>query len=317
MDILDVYTKPYIIVTLGPTGSGKSKLIDKTIAYLGLNPRYTKILVDDLVENNSYYKEIVLSIILDVEKKCKRERKFCKDVECNICDTSPYYRNPSEELLKSFETSYRNIRFDRKVCDKDKIKDTCENVNDYRLKKAISNRDNIVFETTGLSIPSWLLNEPFINRRYDVYFSYSVVNFDKLIQRNTSRTINSIHMFLKDQSNPGPRLPDIREHIFVSLVRKIRDTLSSIRRLCLRVDRDEKMCGKQPIKKLLIFNNSGKRMKIAFDSSNTDLTYDQFDDLIDRLFAIPVHIYSFFKGRKKSIRNIRKNKKSIRITKKS
>ena len=49
--------KPYIIITLGPTGSGKTKLIKETISYLGVKNNYVKILIDDLIENNNKYKE--------------------------------------------------------------------------------------------------------------------------------------------------------------------------------------------------------------------------------------------------------------------
>ena len=50
-------TNPYIIVTLGPTGSGKTSMINAVISYLRLDVNYNQFLIDDLVENNDTYRK--------------------------------------------------------------------------------------------------------------------------------------------------------------------------------------------------------------------------------------------------------------------
>ena len=61
-------SKPYIIITSGPRGAGKTLLADKTIEYLKLfdkdmSTTFTKILIDELIENNKVYKEKISSIV--------------------------------------------------------------------------------------------------------------------------------------------------------------------------------------------------------------------------------------------------------------
>ena len=67
-------SKPILIVTLGPTGSGKSSLPSKVKAYLnskglssslklGDDDETVSVLVDDLVEKSTKYKSEVFKIL--------------------------------------------------------------------------------------------------------------------------------------------------------------------------------------------------------------------------------------------------------------
>lgn len=65
-------SKPILIVTLGPTGSGKSSLPDKVQTYLveqelssdlKLGDETVSVLVDDLVEKSTKYKSDVFKIL--------------------------------------------------------------------------------------------------------------------------------------------------------------------------------------------------------------------------------------------------------------
>jgi len=49
-------SSPYFLVTSGPTGSGKSSLIEKSIKYLGLIKPLDKniFIIDNLKESSSY-----------------------------------------------------------------------------------------------------------------------------------------------------------------------------------------------------------------------------------------------------------------------
>jgi|688.fasta_scaffold01464_35 hypothetical protein len=265
--------KPYIIITLGPTGSGKTKLIKETISYLGLKKNYVKILIDDLIENNNKYKEKILSIMNDILDKCEKEAK----IKNNKCDIISYYINPTEELLKVFEAAYFSVRNEENL----NIK------NDNILKRAIKNKRNIVFETTGRYIPKWLLSEPYINEDYNVIFSYSITPFDKLINRNINRTIDSIKIFDNDNTKPAPRLPDIEYNRFKKIVYEIKNTLTEIYMNCINIMKYKKnICGDKNINTLLIFDNSESQMKIAFDSNNKRLSRGEFNKLLNMLFSL-------------------------------
>jgi predicted KAP-like P-loop ATPase len=56
---------PYILITRGPTGSGKSSLIDKSIDYLKLERPLDKniFIIDNLVEQNPDYKNKTKKIL--------------------------------------------------------------------------------------------------------------------------------------------------------------------------------------------------------------------------------------------------------------
>lgn len=249
---------PYIIVTLGPTGAGKSTLIGKTIAYLELDKNYTKILVDDLVENNDKYKSRVREIILSLEKRCKTKNKNC--------DISNYYLNPDEELITAFNTAYYDVRQGNGCLPESNL--TCDTQNDALLKRAIADNKNIVLELTGQTIPNWLLKAPFITAGYNVIFSYVLVKFDILLVRNTQRTLNSVKKFMNNNigSVPGPRLPEIRLTKFKEIVYSIKSTLLDLYSSCIKSHTPEK-CGSTRINRLLIFDNNGKEMQLAFDSA--------------------------------------------------
>jgi energy-coupling factor transporter ATP-binding protein EcfA2 len=59
------YDKPTIIITAGPTGSGKSSLLDKALELLYKHkktPTFKTFLIDDYVDNSQSYKDIVNNI---------------------------------------------------------------------------------------------------------------------------------------------------------------------------------------------------------------------------------------------------------------
>lgn len=304
---------PYIIVTLGPTGSGKTGLINKTISHLKLNSNYQKILIDDLIENNDIYKQNVLEIIKNVEKECMDN---CKTTKCN-CDN--FYTNPTSDLLEKFNKAYYLTR-NSPNCVKGYPLD-CNSLNDNKLQTAISERKNIVLESTGGYIPKWLLSGeqfskdvwtkisiPYISATknpYRIIFAYSVVPFDELIRRNTRRTIQTMHAFLNNPTMAGPRLPDIDYTRFKKVVSQIRDVLMQLYSSCIQTF-NEAICGVERIDNLLIFDNSGNEMKIAYDSKNEQLSEQAFLNLVNKLFGFEMHKKVGLN--KKSMKKIKKNR---------
>jgi hypothetical protein len=245
--------KPYLIVTNGPTGSGKTKLIDETINELNIVDRkYVKVLIDDIIEGHPVYKALVKKIINNVQKKCKRKEE---------CITSKYVK-PDEALLKQFDEAYFSTRKNYRPCNNEFTENNynCDELNDRYLTDAITKKENIVFETQGMSIPFWLFE--FVKEDYDIIFSYSLVEFDKLLKRNVDRLLSSIQKFNSDESNPAPRLPDINVEKFSEKVNLIINALILFHSKCII----HETCTLAKIR-LLIFDNSDIEMKKIYDSN--------------------------------------------------
>jgi hypothetical protein len=316
--------KPYLIITLGPTGSGKTNLVYETIKYLDLDPNFKKFIVDDLVENNQGYKEQVLSIIKNVEEKCKQEKKHCSDVDCEHCDTQPYYLNPDRNLLKQFNDAYFGIKNSNNCIPS--MPYNCNEINDMLLADAISKRENIILESTGGFIPKWILSGapfvgdiskysgiPYISHEnpYHVIFAYSCVPFSDLVKRNLNRTIVSIDKFTQDTSLPAPRLPDISPNNFKKKIKLIINVLLDLYKNCIKYS-VEKKCGTQRIDDLLIFDNSDS-MQLVFDSKKDKLTVNNLKHLLNNLFKLDTPAQG---GNKKSKNNIINAKRKRKVSKK-
>lgn len=140
-------TIPYIIITAGPAGAGKSKLPKLIIDKLILNSKFVNIQIDDIVQSNPTYKSKINSIITN--------KGLNKKVINNI--TSNTFNN--NNLVKRIENAYFAVR-EGNFCGK-KSNMTCNEYNDALLKAAFYNNKNVVFETTGNSnnTIAWLLHK--------------------------------------------------------------------------------------------------------------------------------------------------------------
>jgi Ni2+-binding GTPase involved in maturation of urease and hydrogenase len=279
--------KKYYIITAGPTGSGKTNLIDNTIKHLNINNNgYKKFLVDDLVENDQKYKDKISTIIKEIETECKQN-----DITDKICEKEKYI-NPDENLIKKFNDAYFEVR-KKTGCDIEFVDGREYNGCDQKLineLKQDNKPDIIVIETVGTYIPTWLFeNEKdipeFIPDDYSIIISYSLVNINNLIERNKNRTYNNILNFKKNPDLPAPRLPstNYRESIDQIII-----TLQNLYNSCINKNKlDTNICGKRKIDKLLIFDNNGSQQKLVFDSTDTKMTTETFNNLIESLLLSP------------------------------
>lgn len=271
--------KPYMIVTAGPTGSGKTMLVNEVIDYLELDPHYVKVLIDDLVENDDEYKQMVYNII-----------------------TTKNFDNIMEEL----NNAYFYVRNKKR---NDQYPTNYNEINDEKLMNAIKHRKNIVFEFTGTYIPTWLLKDI---DNYNIIFAYTTVCLQKLKERNQLRMKYALEKFEIDpNNNPAPRLPNISDQIFTKLILTIRDNLKNLYKYCIK-NKIVKKCGTSPIGRLLIYNNSGKNMRLMVDSMSNRLTYSKFNSVIDKLFEIHINKCDAASRSKKSSKKRRRRRRSIR-----
>ena len=274
----------YLLITAGPTGSGKASLIQETFSYLiGRVPSFVTFLVDDLVENDLEYKKEINSII---------ETFHCtppfNSGNCNL-------NRPTEALLGAFKQVYFKIR-SQPGCQKNVENLNCNELNDINITHAIEQKQNIVIETTGSYIPAWVLDLENL-QDYQIIFSYSVVSFDILLLRNATRATRSMLSYFNDRTKPAPRLIDIRNHVFFPIVDGIAKTLVELRNSCLlEVSSDTKCMARKgsinnaSIANLLVFDNSSTHFKNIYDHRNKkdfEKSASQFKDFVLDAFFKP------------------------------
>ena len=273
--------KKYFIIIAGPTGSGKTGLVNVTLAKLGIDAKteYTKFVIDDLIENDNVYKSQIREIIDNIDKECKTKQEQKDDCEKNK------YINPSSELLAQFNTLYFKVR--NTIGCKEYIQEgqNCNEVFDHRLKATAEMEIKpsiIVFETTGASIPKWLLNNDFIPDDYTIIVSYSLVNFTNLVIRSTSRAYETMIDFKYDTTNtkPAPRLPDIRPEVFKTIIMTIKDIIIKLYNECI-ITHTPTVCGSRKIDRLLIYDNNSTYTNIFDSLVNPFITKEEFTKLLD------------------------------------
>jgi hypothetical protein len=268
-------SKPFVIITVGPTGAGKTGLVNETIKYCRLNSNSSPrvFLVDDLVVNNQKYKEEVNAII-------KNYDMTDDTVETSMTDPN---------VIAAFNQAYWNVRRSGD-CVKERPQN-CDDVTDSEMKEAIDAKQSFVLEITGSSIPAWLLGREWLGTNtdsYDVFVSCVFVsNLDDLIQRNKSRFKQAFESFIRDPiKNPAPRLPNITPGQFNKTIVTIKNTVTDMYSSCVLPEeskKDERKCGNENIDQLLVFSNNNEGMKLEFDSKLPDSKLN-FQEVIDRLY---------------------------------
>jgi hypothetical protein len=266
-----VNSNPFVIFTTGPTGSGKSGLVRKTIQRLYPSipvPDYESFILDDLIEKNDTYKQLI-NEILD-----KYDCRTSIDVGSR-CDI----QNPSQELIKEMNDAYWKIRHYKGYCGV--VNESCDDLFNKQWMQAVTEGKNIVIETTGRVIPWWFIKDfhALSGKQYNVIFTYAIASFDILIQRNIARAMTNTKQFIDDGSRNAPRLPDISRTAFKSATDTIIKTLITLRNVCLRLGKPNDLkCGNDeqtPPHPTNLINSKGKYVLLIFDNNNrSKLIYD-------------------------------------------
>jgi hypothetical protein len=263
-------SKPYLIVTNGTTGSLKTKMADEIIKHLKLNATNTKINIDDLVIKNKEYKKRVLDIIKKVAKECNNN-KAC---------ISEKYENPDDKLLEDFGKAYYDVRKGEDgISCTTSFKNSCDKLNDLNLENALNESRNIVFESQGLSVPSWLLSQPYLTEKYNVIFGYSLAPVKKIADVIKKRAKARIDKYLKNPDEDAPRMPSVDRKTIGNNIKNIVATLKELRKNCIN-DAEYLKCGNKKIDKLLVYeNNDDFKFNIVYDNKD-NITEDEFERLI-------------------------------------
>ena len=311
-------SKPYLIVTVGPTGSGKGSAPHKVQEYLKLkNREYVPIVIDDIVEKHPSYIQGVQEYIEYVLQAEEDKRKIpLSDKEKKQIITS-IFSSPSQETIRFFNELYFRIRRTVDCDESSKTNISCDQYNDKLFMDALKQGNNIVYETTGEYWPSWLFTvEPFKSQisKYDVIFVYSVVDICNLISRNKSRAVQSAIEFFEQQqqinkskNTSAPRLPDVRMDVYREKLEKIVDSFKkSIEFRCGILDNE--------CIRFLIFDNRTRNSGLLYDSDesyfdkNNREKIDIYLNLSEKCQTNNASSYSILSAGKK--RKTKKNKKT-------
>jgi len=246
--------EPIIIITCGPTSSGKSKLPMKVKRYLKLKGGFQSFLIDDLVEKNPHFIEKVKEFI-QTQKNNSKTKKQIIDM----------FLNPSEQTIKTFNYYYTSARKTTNCKTGADLNydwgQSCDILNDLYLIQAFNSGKNIVFESRGISWPHWffdLFKCQLKQHKYKIIVAWTVVDMCELLERNIYRAKRNVEQFLKSDKNPPPRLPDIRIDIY-------RDDLKKIIQTFQEQNKKQSNC-KEKCVQLLVFDNNGKKSKLLYDN---------------------------------------------------
>jgi len=236
---------PYIIVTNGPTGSGKSVLMKKVIKHYGLEKEYRTFLIDDLIESNEWYKQ---SIDLLIVEECK-SRDLCPALKERL-------NHPDSEFYEKFSSLYYKYRgkTNEKWCNNKTT--TCNDFLDHLLEESIRRRDNIVFETVGTYYAKWLIDKL---HGYKVYFAFTILDFDENIRRNNMRAVTQMRKYIHDRTTNAPRLPDVSVDHLSKTIKQIGVNLLSLM--------TQKMFDTLPeVHHIIVFDNTTESNVVIYDS---------------------------------------------------
>ena len=245
-------TNRYVVITMGPTGAGKSKLPEAVAQQLDLRKGTLPhpLLVDDFVEGHPDYKRTVLNILMGMW-----EGKTEAQVE-------QLFNNPSARLLKEFGKAYYGVRTETEGCDPLLAVGNCDDANDTKLRLLLAQGKDVVVESTGEYVPDWVAEFVAKHKRadyqYQIVYAFTLVNFEELIKRNQQRAFKAAKEFLEDQTKPAPRFPDVgsgENGKFYGAVTKIRETIKTLI--------THPSAHSQSYSKLLLFDNNGKGMKLV------------------------------------------------------
>ena len=270
----------YFIITAGPTGSGKTNLVKETLRELNIDERteYTKLLIDDLVENDITYKRNIKTIIDNIVQQCQPMDDQYANGHFDDCEISKY-TNPTSETFAAFSKAYTNARTEKTGCGTANTTKSCNNVLNNKIRSIKDTTPSIVvFETTGAYIPKWLLSEEFIPDGYKIIISYSLLSSNNLRKRISSRAYESVITFKGNNSKPAPRLINVSK--LDDNIGKILNTLFDIYSECIEGYNAE-ICGTRKIDTLLLFDNNNRDYTKVFDSRNGSISNEDFKMIVN------------------------------------
>lgn len=233
------------IICIGPPGSGKGYVEENLISFFGsdLASRLKSARIDDYVEKDLDYVKQSYSLIKQLEKNTTIN-ELVEEISKNGINNNlaqSLYNILSQ--TNCFELLYTKIR--------NKYNETL----DKDINIWLNQRENIIFETTGVNSFDWLfkytlLSSPDVRKDYTVYLVYPYASIDNIIKRIINRFIDSLI------NKSSPRLPSL-DNVLES-VPIIQNNISSYLSRCASAQQ-------QNVDKFLLLDNTSSEVIINFN----------------------------------------------------
>lgn len=284
-------TNPYLLITMGPTGSGKSSLIKAVCEYLRLPTTKNKVLIDDLVVDNPYYRTKVKEFLNKFLKTKSYDELielfekgdtylqrifnnfyFSTRSQTYCYKSSSYYGKLLKEDDIQFNKDNEKLTLTKNFTLEEHQRFNCNNTNDIKLKELIDKHTSFVLETTGTSFPNWLVKIPKL-AKYQIIFAIPGVNTCKLLTRNKTRAITTLkHFLINPYKTEPPRLPTVDEKKYKTVVKRIISTFNTM------IEQNKQKY------RLLIFNNDidHQPMTLEYDSNSSNSSNNS--DILETIF---------------------------------
>ena len=260
--------KPYFLVTLGVTGSGKGSIFKKIKHKLNKKATKRSFIGQNFAsktnDNDIFYEFLIDDLVESVEQfKTNTNDKISESLNKNInllSTENVESLTSNNGLLKDMTNIYFHHR-KSKPCRSTKIKKnykgSCDSYLDKKLYEAINNKKNIIFETQGLDtgFMEWLNRIKGIEK-YKMILVWSIVDMNELKNRNIQRTQKQLEV-----SEPI-RLPDIREEVLYKKLFQLKVTF-----LELLIMKNESE-GIMKDTELMMIDNNSEETKIYSDENN-------------------------------------------------
>ena len=217
---------PILLFICGPTGSGKTKLVDKTLSYiekphiLGKDNQNFKS-YDNIIETNSLYKRLMFALyyyhftdtngdlISDEEIKEKINENVNVHVYNNALKLKELnFKNPQDNdtmTLADYASSIYYAFRDLPSCEHNESRGaTCSSIYDESIKHLIQNNKSVAIETNATKgyadFVRWYkdfteTNSDFL-KNYKVIYSYAFVEFCENIKRIKDRFTDGLEGFI-------------------------------------------------------------------------------------------------------------------------
>lgn len=218
---------PILLFICGPTGSGKSKLVNKTLEHiekpgiLGEGNQNFKS-YDNIIETNSLYKRLMFALYYyhftdtngdlisdDINEKINTPvnvREYNTALKLEKLNFKNPQADGTMELADYASSIYYAFR-DLPSCGHNESRDaTCSRIYDESIKKLIENNESVAIETNATKgylrdFVGWYkdfteTNTDFLNK-YKVIYSYAFVEFCENLRRIKKRFTDGLKTFIE------------------------------------------------------------------------------------------------------------------------
>lgn len=265
----------FFIILCGPTGVGKTGLLNKIVHDLNIGD-YVKISIDDYIEQSKDYKTKINTLLnFFDENKQNAIKKITQIVENNSI-------HKKKLLTDIFNNIYSSNK--HKSC-KPASNLTCFEIHDHKLNDAIINKKNIFLELNGENDYTWFFGsnafvdggkytkkavEILVSDEYKKIIVYCGTSYNALLRSNKVRFLDTLNKCINNVCNP--RLGNfLLKNIYKNILNNIINRLNNDYKILKNKYKCDIMLYKRignKYKKINYDSNPSNKYKSIFFSTN-------------------------------------------------